>query len=67
MGRPNPERRNGITQDRSPVRESRMPGSARGAGRKASPYRDRFARNDDNSVMYGRPPLGKENLAAFGG
>ena len=46
MGRPNPERRNGITQDRSPVRESRTPGSARGAGRKASPYRDRlFAPN----------------------
>jgi hypothetical protein len=46
MGRPNPERHNGITQDRSPVRESRTPGSARGAGRKASPYRDRSARND---------------------
>ena len=45
-GSPKPERRNGITQDRSPVRESRTPGSARGAGRKASPYRDRFARND---------------------
>jgi hypothetical protein len=40
-GSPKPERRNGITQDRSPVRESRTPGSARGAGRKASPYRDR--------------------------
>ena len=34
-------RRNGITRDRSPVRESRTPGSAWGAGRKASPYRDR--------------------------
>jgi len=33
---------------KSPVRENRMPGSARGAGRKASPYRDRRCgpRND---------------------
>jgi hypothetical protein len=48
-GSPKPERRNGITQDRSPVRESRTPGSARGAGRKASPYRDRrsASRNDN--------------------
>jgi hypothetical protein len=46
MGRPNPDRRHGTTRDRSPVRESRTPGSARGAGCKASPYRDRVARND---------------------
>jgi hypothetical protein len=50
MGRQNPELRNGITQDRSPVRESRTPGSARGAGRKASPYRDRSARNDSHRM-----------------
>jgi hypothetical protein len=60
MGAPHPERRNGITQDRSPVRESRTPGSARGACSNARPYRDRcacpraaqsadpWARNDNN-------------------
>jgi hypothetical protein len=42
MGCQNPERRNGITRGRSRVRESRKPGSVRGAGRKASPYRDRL-------------------------
>jgi len=39
-GRPSPPPRSRSTSDRSPVRESRTPGSARGAGRKARPYRD---------------------------
>ena len=43
MGCPNPERRSGITRDRSPVRESRTPGSVRGARSNARPYRDRTA------------------------
>ena len=41
-GSPKPERRNGITQDRSPVRESRTPGSARGAVSNHRPYRDNY-------------------------
>ena len=40
MGRQNPERCSGITRDRSPVRESRTPGSVRGARSNARPYRD---------------------------
>jgi Bleomycin resistance protein-like N-terminal len=55
MGRPNPERRNGITQDRSPVRESRTPGSARGAGRKASPYRDRCETQSAEAISHRVP------------
>ena len=43
-GRPSPPPRSRSTSDRSPVRESRTPGSARGAGRKARPYRDREVR-----------------------
>src|SRR3954470_8943710 len=34
MGRPSPECRSRLTFDRSPVRKSRTPGSARGAGGK---------------------------------
>ena len=41
MGRPSPECRSRLTFDRSPVRESRTPGSARGAGGNFRPYRDR--------------------------
>lgn len=41
MGRPSPECRSRLTFDRSPVRESRTPGSARGAGGNSCPYRDR--------------------------
>ena len=40
MGRPSPECRSRLTFDRSPVRESRTPGSARGAGGNSCPYRD---------------------------
>ena len=40
-GPPGPERRSRPTFDRSPVRESRTPGSARGAGDNSCPYRDR--------------------------
>ena len=40
MGHPDLERRSGITRDRSPVRESRTPGSVRGARSNARPYRD---------------------------
>src|SRR5689334_6266934 len=38
-----PAPRSRSTSDRSPVRESRTPGSARGAGREARPYRDQLA------------------------
>ena len=37
MGRPSPECRSRLTFDRSPVRESRTPGSARGAGGNSCP------------------------------
>ena len=40
MGRPSPECRSRLTFDRSPVRESRTPGSARGAGGNSRSYRD---------------------------
>ena len=40
MGRPSPECRSRLTFDRSPVRKSRTPGSARGAGGNSCPYRD---------------------------
>jgi hypothetical protein len=40
MGCPSPERHSGFTRDRSPVRESRTPGSVRGARSNARPYRD---------------------------
>jgi hypothetical protein len=40
MGRPSPEHRPRLTSGRSPVRESRTPGSARGAGGNSRPYRD---------------------------
>jgi hypothetical protein len=40
MGRPSPECRSRPTFDRSPVRESRTPGSARGAGGNSRSYRD---------------------------
>ena len=40
MGRPSPECRSRLTFDRSPVRESRTPGSARGAGGNSCSYRD---------------------------
>lgn len=40
MGSPGPERRSHPTLDRSPVRESRTPESARGAGDNSCPYRD---------------------------
>ena len=43
MGRPNPERCHVITRERSPVRESRTPGSVRGAASNCRPYRDRLA------------------------
>jgi hypothetical protein len=33
-----------LTFDRSPVRKSRTPGSARGAGGNSCPYRDTFLR-----------------------
>ena len=41
MGRPSPECRSRLTFDRSPVRESRTPGSAREAGGNSCSYRDR--------------------------
>jgi hypothetical protein len=41
MGRPSPERRSRLTFGRSPVRESRTPGSARGDASNGVPYRDR--------------------------
>ena len=40
MGRPIPERHDVITRERSPVREFRTPGSARGAVSNRRPYRD---------------------------
>src|SRR3954463_9517290 len=40
MGRPSPEHRSRLTFDRSPVRKSRTPGSARGAGGNSCSYRD---------------------------
>ena len=39
MGRPSPERRSRLTFGRSPVRESRTPGSARGGRGNPVPYR----------------------------
>jgi hypothetical protein len=39
-GLPSPECRVRLTFDKSPVRESRSPGSVRGAGRNPRPYRD---------------------------
>jgi hypothetical protein len=44
MGRPSLECRLRLTFDRSPVRKSRTPGSARGAGGNFRPYRDNFLR-----------------------
>jgi len=41
IGDPSPERRSRLTFDRSPVRESRTPGSVRGAASNRRPYRDR--------------------------
>ena len=41
MGSPIPECRSRLTFDRSPVRESRTPGSARGAGGNSCSYRDK--------------------------
>jgi hypothetical protein len=40
MGRPNPECRSVITQERSPLRESRTVGSVRGVASNRCPYRD---------------------------
>src|SRR6476619_4588884 len=40
MGRPSPELRSRSTFDRSPVRESRTPGSVRGGRGNPVPYRD---------------------------
>jgi len=40
MGRPSPELRSRLTFDRSPVRESRSPGSVRGDRGNPVPYRD---------------------------
>src|SRR5271165_7492661 len=39
-GLPSPEHRSRPTSGKSPVRESRTPGSVRGAGRNPCPYRD---------------------------
>ena len=44
MGRPSPECRSRPTFDRSPVRKSRTPGSARGAGGNSRSYRDPICR-----------------------
>ena len=52
MGHSNSERRSGITRDRSPVRESRTPGSVRGAASNRRPYRDRSARNDRETLPF---------------
>jgi len=53
-GHPGPERRSRPTLDRSPVRESRTPGSARGAGGNSCPYRDqRSGRYPAFGAVYG--------------
>jgi hypothetical protein len=56
MGAQYPEGRSRSTRDRSPVRESRTPGSARGAGSNPRPYRDHCfseaaKRNDDGETL----------------
>src|SRR5271165_45164 len=56
-GLPSPEHRSRSTFGRSPVRESRTPGSVRGAGRNPCPYRDSRERinwDADAVVMSGR-------------
>ena len=45
MGTQYPEGRSRSTRDKSPVRESRTPGSARGAGSNPRPYRDPRSRH----------------------
>src|SRR5271166_2891586 len=56
-GLPSPEHRSRSTFGRSPVRESRTPGSVRGAGRNPCPYRDSRERinwDADAVVISGR-------------
>jgi methylmalonyl-CoA mutase len=62
MGRPSPECRSRWTFDKSPVRESRTPGSARGAGGNFRPYRDQHRWTHP---VYGAAYEGDEGFATI--